>query len=95
MGKAHDKAADGLARKFGTEHRRKGVDILTSDRAIEVAVKDDDIEKSISQLNASRKPVKYLAVPPKKVKFAKEVTQGTGIGVMSTTGNIRKKARSS
>ena len=48
MGKAHDKAADALARKYGTEHRRKGVDILTDDRAIEVAVKDDDIEKSVS-----------------------------------------------
>ena len=41
----------------------------------------------------SRKQIKYLAVPPKKVGLAKEVTDGTGIGVMSTTGKIRKPAR--
>ncbi len=95
MGKAHDKAADALAKKLGTEHRPEGVDIIDGDRAIEVAIKKADIENSISQLNASRKPLKYLAVPPNKVEFAKEVTEGTGIGVMSTTGTIRKRARSS
>lgn len=93
MGKAHDKLADALAKKFGTEHRRKGVDIKKGKRAIEVAVKKDDIVKSVKQLNKSRKPVKYLAVPPKKVGLAKEVTEGTGIGVMSTTGKIRKPAQ--
>jgi len=93
MGEAHDRAADGLARKLGTDHDRKGVDIKKGDKAIEVAVKNADIEKSVKQLNSSRKPVKYLAVPPKKVKLAKDVTKGTGIGVMSTTGSIRKKAR--
>jgi len=93
MGKTHDRKADALARIFGTEHNRKGVDIKTRDKAIEVAVKNDDIKKSIKQLNMSRKPKKYLAVPPKKVNFAKKVTQNTGIGVMSTTSNIRKRAR--
>ncbi len=93
MGKAHDKAANALAKKFGTEHRRTGVDILAGNKAIEVAVKKSDIEKSVGQLNASRKPVKYLAVPPKKAKLAKKVTERTVIGVMSTTGNIRKKPR--
>lgn len=95
MGKSHDKAADALAQKFGTEHRRRGVDILNGDRAVEVAMTKGDIENSVGQLNASRKPVKYLAVPPEKVKFAKTVTEGTGIGVMSTTGNIRKRPRPS
>jgi len=93
MGKTHDKKADALARKFGTEHSRKGVDIKLKNKAIEVAIKKDDIEKSVKQLNMSRKPVKYLAVPPKKVGLAKDVTKGTGIGVMSTTGNIRKRPR--
>lgn len=93
MGKTHDRMADKLANKFGTEHNRKGVDIKKGDKAIEVAIKKQDIEKSVEQLNLSRKPVKYLAVPPKKVSLAKEVTEGTGIGVMSTTGNIRKRAR--
>lgn len=93
MGKTHDKMADALAKKFGTEHKCKGVDIKTKNKAIEVAVKKDDIEKSIKQLNMSRKQIKYLAVPPKKVGLAKEVTKGTGIGVMSTTGTIRKPAQ--
>ncbi len=93
MGKTHDRMADMLAKKFGTEHRHKGVDIKAGERAIEVAVKKQDIEKSVKQLNMSRKPAKYLAVPPKKISLAKEVTEGTGIGVMSTTGNIRKPAR--
>ena len=93
MGKAHDEKADALAKKFGTDHDRKGVDIKTKDKAIEITVKKDDIEKSVEQLNLSRKAKKYLAVPPKKVNFAKKVTKGTGIGVMSTTGNIRKRAR--
>ena len=93
MGKAHDRAADKLAKEFGTKHERKGVDIKTKDKAIEVAIKKQDILKSVKQLNVSRKPNKYLAVPPKKVNLAKEVTKGTGIGVMSTTSNIRKRAR--
>lgn len=93
MGKTHDRMADGLANKLGTEHNRKGVDIKKGNKAIEVAIKKQDIEKSVEQLNMSRKPIKYLAVPPKKVSLAKEVTEGTGIGVMSTTGNIRKRAR--
>jgi hypothetical protein len=92
MGFTHDKKADTLAKKFGAEHDHKGVDIKIKDKAIEVAIKKGDIEKSIKQLNASRKPIKYLAVLPKKVAFAKEITNGTGIGVMSTTGNIRKRA---
>jgi len=93
MGKAHDKKADALAKQLGTEHNRKGVDIKKGDRAIEVAVKKEDIETSVKQLNRSRKPTKYLAVPPEKVSLAKKVTKGTGIGVMSTTGNIRKRAK--
>ena len=52
MGKAHDKEANRLAKKFGTEHNRKGVDIKTEDKAIEVAVKNEDIEKYVDQLNA-------------------------------------------
>jgi len=93
MGREHDEKADALAKQFGTEHNRKGVDIKQGDRAIEVAIKNEDIEKSVKQLNLSRKPIKYLAVPPKKVILAKKVTRGTGIGVMSTTGNIRKRAQ--
>jgi len=93
MGRLHDEKADALAKQLGTEHRREGVDIQKGDKAIEVAVKDKDIKESVKQLNKSRKPKKYLSVLPKKIKLAKEVTEGTGIGVMSTTGNIRKPAQ--
>lgn len=90
---AHDKAANRLARKYGTEHRREGVDILVDGKAIEVAVSDDDINTSVSQLNRSRAGIKYMAVPSRKVEQAKEILEGTGIGVMDLNGTIKKKPR--
>ncbi len=89
----HDKATDRLARKLGTKHRHEGVDILIDGKAIEVAVSDEDINSSVKQLNRSRADKKYMAVPSKKVKQAREVLEGTGIGVMDLNGNIKKKPR--
>jgi len=93
MAAEHDEIADRLAKKLGTEHRRKGVDIIKDDTAIEVAVEDSDIYSSLSQLRRSRKDKLYLSVPTKKIAQAKEVTKGTGIGVMGPNGKIHKRTR--
>ena len=95
MGKKseHDKMAERLAKKFKTKHRREGVDIKVGDRAVEVATTDSDLRQSVGQLRRSRKEKKYLAVPRDKLRKAKELTEGTGIGVMGPSGKIVKRAR--
>lgn len=89
----HDRIADRLARKFKTEHRRKGVDIRVKDQAIEVAATASDLYQSMGQLRRSRKLKKYLAVPREFQVKAGQLTRGTGIGVMSPTGKILKRTR--
>jgi hypothetical protein len=89
----HDRIADRLARKFKTEHRRKGVDIRVKDQAIEVAATPSDLYQSMGQLRRSRKQKKYLAVPREFQDKARQLTKGTGIGVMSPTGKILKRTR--
>ncbi|MFQ6076417.1 MAG: hypothetical protein ACE5Z5_09840 [Candidatus Bathyarchaeia archaeon] len=89
----HDEIAKRLAKKFKTRHRRKGVDLRFGDRAVEVAATDGDLYQSMGQLRRSRKPKKYLAVPRELEQRAKELTKGTGIGVMGPTGRILKRTR--
>ena len=43
----HDKIANMLAKKFRSRHRREGVDIVSKDRAIEVAVTQGDMYASV------------------------------------------------
>lgn len=95
MGKksTHDRIASRLANKFRTRHRRTGVDLHAKDKAIEVAASTGDLHQSMGQLRASRKPKKYLAVPPSYVPRAKRLTKGTGVGVMTPSGKIRKRSR--
>lgn len=90
---AHDRIASRLANKFKTRHRRTGVDLRVKDKAIEVAASSSDLYQSMRQLRASRKPKKYLAVPPSYVPRARSLTKGTGIGVMTPSGKIRKRSR--
>lgn len=89
----HDEIADRLARKLKTKHRSKGVDIVAQGRAMEVAVTEDDVYQSIDQLKRSRAAKKYVAVPADLIPKAKELLEGTGIGVMDTRGNIKKRFR--
>ena len=89
----HDLIAIKLARKFKSAYRRKGVDILSKGRAIEVAVSPSDLYQSIRQLKRSRAAKKYLVVPPHLVQKARELLKGTGIGIMNPRGQIRKKCR--
>ncbi|BCX16110.1 MAG: hypothetical protein KatS3mg098_339 [Candidatus Parcubacteria bacterium] len=88
----HDEIAKKLAKKFGTEYKsNEGIDIVLPDRVIEVETKKDGIRQGINQVIRSSK-ARYIAVNKKNVQNALDATQGTGIGVMSETGHIIKRA---
>ncbi len=47
----HDKIAERLAKKFGTEYKKsKGIDIVTKNKVIEVETKKESIYQSINQV---------------------------------------------
>lgn len=88
----HDQIAGKLAKKFGTEYKsHKGIDIVTKNKVIEVETKHNSFTQGISQVVHSPK-ARYLAVNKINVNNALDVTKGTGIGVMSGTGRIIKRA---
>ena len=92
MTSVHDQIASKLASKFGTEYKSdKGIDLVLSNRVIEVETKKAGIEQGIKQVEKSDK-ARYLAVNKINVNNALSATQGTGIGVMNQTGRIVKKA---
>lgn len=88
----HDEIANKLAKKFKTEYKSdKGIDLVTRDKVIEVETKKSSLSQGIGQVVKSEK-ARYLAVNKPNIKNALEATKGTGIGVMSETGRIIKKA---
>lgn len=88
----HDKIAEKLAKKFNTQYKsQKGIDLVTQDRVVEVETKKAGIYQGIKQVEKSSK-ARYLAVNKINIDNALEATQGTGIGVISGTGRIIKKA---
>lgn len=88
----HDQIAEGLARKFCTPYKSdKGIDLVTPTRVIEVEIHKKSLDQGVDQVVRSAK-ARYLAVPRKIEKAAVNRTKGTGIGVMSETGRIIKKA---
>jgi len=89
----HDEIADSLAKKFGTKHRPKGVDIVFKDRSMEVAVTEEDLRQSVGQLKRSRAERKYMVVPTPLIPKAREILEDTGIGIMNTRGTIKKRSR--
>jgi len=89
----HNKIAELLAKKLRTKHRLEGVDIVSKNRAMEVAVTSEDLRQSIPQLNRSRAKKKYIVVPPPLYQEAKKKLKGTGIGIMNPRGQIRKRSR--
>ncbi len=93
MGRIHDIWAKHLAKKFKGKYFRRGPDVKTREKVVEVAISDSDIYSSIKQLMRSRKPKKYLAIPGYKADLAKRLTKGTGIGIMNLNGKIIKKSR--
>jgi len=88
----HDDIAKNLARKFNIDYKSdKGIDLVTSNRAIEVETKKAGIYQGIKQIEKSNKS-RYLAVNKININNALEATKNTGIGVMNETGKIIKKA---
>jgi len=92
MTSIHDQIANKLAKKFGTEYKSdKGIDLVLSNRVIEIETKKAGIQQGIKQVEKSSK-ARYLAVNKINVNNVIEATKGTGIGVMNQTGRIVKKA---
>jgi hypothetical protein len=88
----HDEIAKKLAKKFRTEYKSdKGIDLVTRNKVIEVETKKSSLIQGIKQVAKSQK-ARYLAVNRININNALEATKGTGIGVMSETGGIIKKA---
>ena len=88
----HDEIANKLAKKFKTEYKSdKGIDLVTKDKVIEIETKKSSLPQGIKQVVRSSKP-RYLAVNKININNVLEATEGTGIGVMSETGRIIKKA---
>jgi len=93
MGKSkHDKIAEQIAKKKATTYNEgEGPDVITPTQAIEVAVSLDDLRESKRQLQGFNK-ARYLATTTDLMQEALKVTEGTQIGVMGPTGNIKKRA---
>ncbi len=88
----HDKIAERLAKKFGTEYKKhKGIDIVTEDRVIEVETTKNGVYQGIDQVKRSSK-ARYIAVNDRNIQNALKATEGTGIGVMDDRGKIVKRA---
>ena len=88
----HDEIANKLAKKFNTEYKSdKGIDLVLKDKVIEVETKKNSLSQGIGQVVKSQK-ARYLAVNKININNALETTKNTGIGVMSETGRIVKKA---
>lgn len=91
---SHDKIAEKLAKKFGTEYKSdKGIDVVDKarNRVIEVETKKESLYQGINQVKRSSM-ARYLAIPKTLSKKTIEITENTGIGVMSETGKILKRA---
>jgi len=88
----HDEIANKLAKKFKTEYKSdKGIDLVTPDKVIEVETKKASLSQGIGQVVKSQK-ARYLAVNKININNVLKETKGTGVGVMSETGRIIKKA---
>lgn len=88
----HDEVANKLAKKFKTEYKSdKGIDLVLPTKVIEVETQKASISQGIKQVEKSQK-ARYLAVNKINISNAIQATEGTGIGVMSETGKIIKKA---
>ncbi|MFH0854391.1 MAG: hypothetical protein V1891_02780 [bacterium] len=88
----HDEVANKLAKKFKTEYKSdKGIDLVLRTKVIEVETQKAGILQGIKQVEKSQK-ARYLAVNKININNAIQATEGTGIGIMSETGKIIKKA---
>ncbi|PJB51947.1 hypothetical protein CO101_00230, partial [Candidatus Berkelbacteria bacterium CG_4_9_14_3_um_filter_39_23] len=68
-----------------------GIDLVLPTKVIEVETQKAGILQGIKQVEKSQK-ARYLAVNKINISNAIQATEGTGIGIMSETGKIIKKA---
>lgn len=89
----HERIARRLARKLGTPYKpeRRGPDIQTPQRVIEVGTDPARVQEEMRQVQRSKK-ARYVAGPNDFVKAAVGASRGKGIGVMNQHGKIVKRA---
>ncbi len=89
---SHEATATRIAKKLGSKYNQdKGVDIVTSQIAIEVETAAT-ITVGVQQLRGHRKPVYIAGTNKEAVKNALKETENTTIGVMDRQGNIVKRS---
>jgi len=90
--RSHKTTSNRIAKKNNAEYNnRKGVDIVTPSRAIEVETANT-VKSGIGQLQGHKKPSYIAGTNQQAVDKALKVTQGTTIGVMDNQGNIIKSS---
>lgn len=87
----HDEVATKLANKFGTTYNRgQGPDIETNSLAIEVETRQSLGKDGLRQLQGFQKKVYIVMADDADIQYALDMTEGTTVGVMYTSGQIRK-----
>lgn len=89
----HDRIAETIARKLRTSYNpTKGVDVVSSERAVEVETDAAGLKRGIQQLQGHQQ-LRYLGVPNRLVPTAVKRTRGTKIGIMNEKGKVVKRAQ--
>ena len=90
--RSHKVTSNRIARSNNTNYNnRKGVDVVTPSRAIEVET-ENTVKSGIKQLQGHKKPSYIAGTNQSAVNKALRATQGTTIGVMDNMGNIVKSS---
>ena len=93
MSEEHDAIAERLAKKFRAKYYRKGIDVRKPGLRIEVALSEQEIQESIEMLKDSRVAKRYVATRYKNIDKAIKLAKRTGVGIMNTLGEVRKRTR--
>jgi len=93
MSEEHDAIAERLAKKFHARYYRRGIDVRKPGLKIEVALSEQEIRESIGKLEDSRVEKRYVATRYENIDKAIKLAKGTGVGIMNTLGEIRKRTR--
>lgn len=92
MATKHDKTAQHIANQKGTDYNKgRGPDIKTPRQTIEVET-PNTIGDAGRQLRGHKGPVYVAVTDDKAVPKALDRYEGTTIGVMDSSGNIRKRS---
>ena len=90
--RSHTVTSNRIAKNNNASYNnKKGVDIVTPTRAIEVETVNT-VKSGIGQLQGHKKPSYIAETNQQAVDKALKATQGTTIGVMDNKGNIVKSS---